>query len=330
MNRLVSIIMPVRNTEKYLEKCLNSILEQTYSAWELVAIDDDSTDTSLNILLAYAQKDSRIKVLKNKGKGIIHALRLAYTNASGNWITRMDSDDKMSPRKLESMLLALEQNPSHKIAVGLVEYFSEETLGKGYERYGEWLNTLNRNGNHYSEIYRECVIPSPCWMMHKNDFETCDALRPDTYPEDYDLCFRMYKNGMRVIPVLEILHFWRDYPQRTSRNDPNYADNRFSDLKMNYFLELDYDKNKKLILWGAGKKGKHYAQKLKQKNIDFHWICENQNKIGHDIYGTILENTSIISEVENLQIIIAISSPDDQIKIRETLEKTKHQYWFFC
>ena len=96
--------MPVRNASKYLDECLQSIINQTEEKWELLAVDDHSSDESLDLLKTYAAKDHRVKVYKNNGKGIIPALRLAFENSLGNLITRMDADDIMLPQKLELLL----------------------------------------------------------------------------------------------------------------------------------------------------------------------------------------------------------------------------------
>ena len=100
-NPLISILMPVKNAGLFLDECLNSILEQSYSKWELIAVNDNSTDNSLNLLNIHAKKDKRIKVLKNKGKGIIDALRSAYKQSQGEFISRMDADDLMAVDKLK-------------------------------------------------------------------------------------------------------------------------------------------------------------------------------------------------------------------------------------
>jgi len=57
---------------------------------------------------------------------------------------------------------------------------------------------LTAKGNNFQEIYKECVIPSPCWMIYRTDMDKCQAFLPNRYPEDYDLCFRFYENGMRT------------------------------------------------------------------------------------------------------------------------------------
>lgn len=330
MKEVISILMPVKNTSEYLNDCLDSILKQRYVHWELLAVDDGSTDCSFQILQSYAHKDTRIKALKNKGKGIIDALRTAYKNANGILITRMDSDDLMTPNKLELMSMALKENGENNLAIGLVKYFSDNELGQGYSRYADWLNQLTKNQDNFKEIYKECVIPSPCWMLWRNDLEKCGAFRSDTYPEDYDLCFRMYQNGLNIISLQETLHYWRDYPLRTSRNDPNYLDNRFSDLKIKYFFEIDYQKENSLFLWGAGKKGKNIAKKIIKKNIPFHWVCDNERKIGKDIYDVKMEHFDALLNQQNPQVIISVSSPDEVMKIQNWLnENNIHQYWFF-
>ncbi|MGB1247507.1 MAG: glycosyltransferase family 2 protein, partial [Chitinophagales bacterium] len=139
---MISILMPVYNADKYLEETLDSILVQDYTDWQLIAVNDNSTDKSDTILLKYAAKDRRIKVLLNPEKGIITALRLAYENASGEYITRMDADDIMPKYKLDEMLRILQKNGSGIVATGKVKYFSETTLGDGYKRYEQWLNSL--------------------------------------------------------------------------------------------------------------------------------------------------------------------------------------------
>jgi len=129
---LVSILLPVKNTAAYLVQCLDSILLQSFTNWELLAINDHSTDDSKHILLEYASRDRRIKILDNEGTGIINALRLAYNNSKGTYITRMDSDDKMAVNKLEILYKNVHQKEQGFIAIGQVKYFSDTSLGNCY------------------------------------------------------------------------------------------------------------------------------------------------------------------------------------------------------
>lgn len=325
---LVSIVMPVRNAEPYLEECLESIIAQTYKNWELVAVNDHSTDNSAELLRNFASKDSRIRVLKNRNKGIIPALQMAYSVSKGACITRMDADDIMASNKLELLLKILVNNGSGVVATGKVSYFSEAGIGEGYKRYEGWLNALIDEKIHWSAIYKECVIPSPCWMVSRSDFDSCGGFDLALYPEDYDLCFRFYKHGMRVVGSESILHQWRDYGERASRNDPHYADNRFLGLKLRYFLELEIKTEKNLIVWGAGKKGKVIAKFFVERKVPFLWVCDNKEKIGKDIYGCILNAVSSVNKVANAQVIIAVANVQEQQNILRQLEGK--EYYVFC
>ncbi len=331
---LISIITPFKNTEAYLADCIQSILEQTYTNWELLIVDDSSTDESYKIVNAFAETDSRIKLFKNHGNGIIDALQLAFKHSKGDFITRMDSDDIMLPNKLEVLLQHLIANGKKHVAIGLVEYFSETGVGEGYKSYETWLNNLTKMGNNYSEIYKECVIPSPCWMAFRSDFIACDAFNPNIYPEDYDLTFRFYKNQIKCIPCNEILHKWRDYSTRTSRTHVHYAQNHFTELKTHHFLDIDYNTTKKLIIWGAGTKGKLIAKILIEQNIPFEWICDNPKKIGKAIYGKEMKNFDALSKIKNPQSIITVANKTAQLEIRSYLETLNMEpvqdYIFFC
>ncbi|GAA3589127.1 glycosyltransferase family 2 protein [Flavivirga amylovorans] len=331
---LVSILIPFKNTEAYIEACLVSILNQTYVNWELLIVDDSSSDSSISIVEKFAKNEDRITLLKNKGTGIIDALRLAFKHSKGTFITRMDSDDIMHSNKLNILVNHLLNHGKQHVATGLVNYFCDEGIKEGYKNYEIWLNNLTKTGNNYSEIYKECVIPSPCWMIHRDDLMACDAFNPNRYPEDYDLAFRFYKHNYKCIPCDTVIHDWRDYSSRTSRTHEHYAENHFIDIKLYYFLELDYNPEKSLIVWGAGNKGKTVAKTLIKKGIPFEWICDNPKKIGRDIYGTILKPFKTLKAIKNPQSIITVANKDAQTDIKNYMNslgmKNIYDYVFFC
>lgn len=331
---LISILTPFKNTSNYLKECLDSIIDQTYTHWELLIVDDNSTDDSYHIVKDYANKHHRIKLFKNNGSGIISALETAFNNCSGEFITRMDSDDIMPPNKLEIMANALLDKGKGHVALGLVKYFSDEGISNGYSKYEKWLNKLTSKGENYSEIYKECVIPSPCWMTYKDDLIACEAFEPNRYPEDYDLTFRFYKYGLKCIPSSDLLHYWRDYPVRTSRTHEHYAQNYFLDIKLYYFLELDYKPERPLVIWGAGSKGKTIAKTLTNKDIPFYWICDNPKKIGKHIYNKPLKAFEFLERLKKPQSIITVANAQAQKDIRAYLHKHKmtpmNDYFFFC
>lgn len=112
-NELVSIIMPVYNEEKYLRSSILSVLNQTYDNWELLIVDDCSTDASPDIIKEYVEKDHRIKGLKNASRTFkipAKPRNVGIKNAQGRFITFLDSDDQWLPTKLEHQLQLFEQN----------------------------------------------------------------------------------------------------------------------------------------------------------------------------------------------------------------------------
>jgi glycosyltransferase involved in cell wall biosynthesis len=295
----------------------------------LIVVNDYSEDESWEILTEYHKRDPRIKLFNNEDKGIIPALKLAFSKSIGNFITRMDADDIMASGKLE--LLKSNLIDDIDVVVGKVKYFSQNTLGKGYQRYADWLNALIDSGVFWKDVYRECVIPSPCWMMTRKKLISIGGFKDSRYPEDYDLCFRMYLKGMKVRGADKILHYWRDHPERSSRKLSVYLDPWFLDLKIHYFINKECGKEKQLVIWGAGKKGKFMVKQFLSRNLTLHWVSDNLNKQGKKIYGVEVENPSIIENLSNVIIAIPVSNRKEQVLIREFLEKNnkKEGYDFF-
>lgn len=335
-NPVVSILMPIKNYAHYLPQCLSSILQQTFTNWELIAINDHSSDNTSQILRAFAKQDPRIRPLPNEGQGIIPALRTALKHSRGYYITRMDADDLMPPQKLQHLLETLQLHGPQHVATGFVSYFADKNkrVGPGYSRYAEWLNKLTQKKQNYQQIYRECTIPSPAWMCSRQDLLKAGAFKPETYPEDYDLCFRFYQAKLKIAPITKIIHLWRDHDQRISRNDPNYADNAFLHLKVPYFLKLDYQAQRPLVLYGAGKKGKRIAAMLNQHHIPFFWLCNRPGKWGKSMYNTPWQPPNTINSLNNPQIILALADTQGQNEVQKLLhlhQRTEGQdFFWFC
>jgi len=329
-NLEISVLIPVRNGELFLEECLNSIVHQTFCDFEVIIVNDYSTDGTARILSNFEKKDPRFSWYENSNRGIIGALQLALSKSSGRCITRMDADDIMETDKLETMHRQLCAFGEGYVALGLVKYFSEKGVGNGFKKYENWLNNLSKNGSNFDDSYKECVIPSPCWMLHASDLTKIGGFDLNRYPEDYDLAFRMKKAGIKVIPAQKVLHFWRDYASRTSRIDENYADNSFLRLKLDYFLELDRDEKKELVLWGAGKKGKRLAQMLIGQKLEFIWVTNNEKKVGKAIYNQWIVHQKVLGELKGCQILVSIADRNFEQVEEERLKNAVHVFYHFA
>ena len=100
----VSIGVPVYNVEEYLRQCLNSIMEQTFTDFEVIMVDDGSTDNSFSICQEYVAKDNRFKLIHQENKGLAGARNTCLKYMHGEFITWIDSDDKIKPDYLEKLL----------------------------------------------------------------------------------------------------------------------------------------------------------------------------------------------------------------------------------
>ena len=107
---MISFIIPVYNVEKYIRRCLDSILGQTYTDWEAVCVNDASSDASLAILQEYAAKDSRFKVIDARHGGVSCARNIAIEHVKGEYVVYLDSDDFIHPQTLEITVALARKN----------------------------------------------------------------------------------------------------------------------------------------------------------------------------------------------------------------------------
>lgn len=273
--------MSFKNAGPFIREALNSIVNQSFSDWDLIAVDDGSTDESRAIMDEFAEKDTRIKVYSNEGNGIIDALRMAIQNSSGAYIHRMDADDIMPQHKLRALHELAGEN---RVVTGNVRYFCEDEVSEGYRRYEQWLNGLNSHDDYRKNLYRECVVASPNWLVSRKFFEAFDWSNWK-YPEDYDLVFHWAKAGYEFVFAAEVTHLWREHPQRTSRNSDVYDQASFFELKTNWFLEIE-NPTRSVQVIGKGVKAKAVMKELKAKGVPFeqyHLVASGQIKSIHDI-----------------------------------------------
>ncbi|MEO9533349.1 MAG: glycosyltransferase family 2 protein [Crocinitomicaceae bacterium] len=271
----VSILMPVKNASPFLKECVTSIINQSYVNWELLAVDDASEDDSLKMLQDFASIDHRIKVFSNSGKGIISALSTAFSESNGEFIHRMDADDVMPNEKLD-ILVTLLKGKKRTVVTGRVQYFSDAKVSDGYTDYQNWINGIS---DYSAEVYRECTIASPNWLVSRQCFIEDISIQELDYPEDYDLVLKWYALGYTFLKTDEITHFWREHPDRTSRNSDIYQQESFFRLKLKHFIKNELDSSEPIQLIGANSKGKLAASILSGLDQPFEWFDYNKRRV---------------------------------------------------
>jgi glycosyltransferase involved in cell wall biosynthesis len=126
LNPIISVILPVYNAEKYIEEAINSILEQTYQNFELIIINDGSSDNSVNVINQY-EKNNKVKIVNQENHGLIFTLNKGIDLAKGQYIARMDADDIAHPERFEKQLSLFEANPNLGVCSASTENFGAET-----------------------------------------------------------------------------------------------------------------------------------------------------------------------------------------------------------
>jgi len=124
----LSIVVPVYNVEDYLERCLDSILAQTYTNFELICVDDGSTDSSLSILEAYAQRDGRIKIIHKENGGLVSARKAGISLAAGKYAVYVDSDDWIEKDMYEHMMKALIEADADIVSTGIILDYADGSI----------------------------------------------------------------------------------------------------------------------------------------------------------------------------------------------------------
>lgn len=298
----ISILTPFRNTERFILETANSILAQTHKDWEWILVNDHSSQNE-EVLLKERLNDPRVRLLRNKGKGIITALETGFEQITGEFVTRMDADDLMPDYKLALMLQTLQQSHA-TIVTGKVRYFSVDTdISAGYQAYENWLNQRVDHDDFYAHIYRECTVASANWLMRTSDLKTCGGFENLTYPEDYDLLFRWYKAGFHIKGIHEVTHLWRDHDQRTSKTSDDYQQKAFFKLKIKRFIELEFKSDGQLIINGTGQKGRITAKYLLEWKIPFLWVSHEATKFSNGIFNHPILGLDEIPFAEKAQVL---------------------------
>jgi glycosyltransferase involved in cell wall biosynthesis len=327
----ISIFMPMHNALPFLGPCLDSILAQDDEDWELIIVNDHSTDGSTEVAERFVQKDDRITLIHSGSRGIPAALTAGMARSTGSLIHRMDADDIMPEGKLSKLRTVLRPG---SVATGLVEYFSEEGVGQGYQRFAKTMNEVLIEHNWRTKAFRECFLPSPNWLMYRSDLEAIGGLDARMMPEDYDLFMRVLGSDLKVKVVPEVTHLWRDSDARTSRTQDIYHPLSYIPLKVHYFLKDFRDTKRPLVLYGAGNRGKKMAQELIRRNAPFHWVTSNERKWAAPIYGELLKPNGYISRLEKPQVLLSISSPDERPEVTKEMASyglnEGSDYWWFC
>jgi cellulose synthase/poly-beta-1,6-N-acetylglucosamine synthase-like glycosyltransferase len=258
----VSVLMPCYNAENTLGEALKSLLKQTYSDFEIIAVNDGSDDSTLPILNDWAERDTRIRVIDRPHQGIISALNAGLDDCKFQYIARMDADDLCHPERLERQVSYLENHPDIAVVGCLVRGFPPGKVRRGFQIYLSWLNSLVNDADIRCQIFVESPFAHPSVMVRKIWLDKVGGYQDIGWPEDYDLWLRLFLAGARFSKVPKFLVDWRELPQRLTRSDSRYSLENFLRLKAHYLIQGPLSTCDSVIVWGAGMTGRRLSKHL--------------------------------------------------------------------
>ncbi|MEI6070670.1 MAG: glycosyltransferase [Verrucomicrobiae bacterium] len=200
---LISVVMPVWNGEMYLAEALDSMLSQTLSGFELIIVDDGSSDATLQILEKYARADSRIRIIRLSHEGIVVALNRGIAEAKSNWIARMDCDDVAHPERLEKQWRAVSRQRDIVLCHTNIELFGDPAFFPLKMQHMPRTESMLR-----VRLCIHCPITHPTVLMRKEAFLSAGGYMPEErHAEDYGLWGRMLPLGRFIVIRAPLLKF---------------------------------------------------------------------------------------------------------------------------
>ena len=324
MQPRISILLPVYNAAPFLSQCLDSLARQTYIDYEIVAIDDGSTDSSVAILQQNAVHEPRLQIHTRRHHGLIATLNAGLERCRGEVVARMDADDVAHPRRLELQIDALETAAGPDIVSSLVAHFPRQTLGEGFRIYEGWLNSLVTHEDIWRERFIESPMPHPSIMIRHRDLTEIGGYRDMGWPEDYDLWLRLAAAGKKFGKIPQVLYLWRHHEGRMTRTDSRYSVERFLTCKARHLADGPLAKASTVILWGAGQTGRRLSKHLKRFGAPLQaFIDIDPGKIGRTLRGLPIhppeELPELLAAGPDTIILAAVSSRGARGLIRDRL-----------
>lgn len=283
------MLLPVHNGAGCVGTAIQSVLGQTFGDFELLAIENGSTDLTLEVLRGWARLDARVRVMSLPDANIVGALNAGLAEARGGWIARMDADDVCAPERLARQAEHLERYGGTGLVSCLVRHRGRSEQQAGYAKYVDWTNSLRRHEEISLHRFVESPLVHPTVVFRREVAERLGAWRAGPFPEDYELWLRWLEGGVRMEKVPEVLLEWHDPPGRLSRTDARYATQAFFECKAGYlsrWLEKASIGGRDLLFWGAGRETRRRLRTLFELGVRPRgWIDVNPRLRGEKVRG---------------------------------------------
>lgn len=281
---LVSVLLPFHNAAETLGDCVESILAQTLTDFEVIAVNDGSNDASVSVLQQY--NDQRLKIIDSSHRGLVSALNTGLAYCAAPLVARMDADDVMHKQRLERQYRYLRGHHDVVLLATQARKFPHASIRNGYREYMRWQNSVLTHEDIVNQVYIESPFAHPSVMYRRDSVIAAGAYRQGEFPEDYELWLRLLHLGHRMEKLPQVLLDWRESDTRLSRVSENYSRTAFDWLRAHYLAQDSRLHNRPIAFWGAGRKTRQRARYLLDKGFEpAVWIDIDPKKIGNRVQG---------------------------------------------
>ena len=320
----VSVLLPCFNAEATIQEALSSLLAQSFTDFEVLCVDDGSTDNTVSILEDWSRRDPRFVVVKQNHRGIIQTANRGLSLCRTPIILRMDADDRCHPDRIKLQKGYLDENSDIAVVGSLVEGFPEGQIGEGFELYYKWLNSLINHADITREIFVESPLANPSTAIRKSWILSAGGYQDHGWPEDYDLWLRLYLAGAKFAKIPRVLLAWREHPGRLTHLDSRYSVENFLRAKAHYLAKGPARDRDAVLIWGAGMTGRRLSKHLSREGLPLTaFIDVDPKKIGSTLRGKPIisqdELPSLWKQYHNPILLTAVRARKAQPLIRKNL-----------
>jgi len=285
----ISVILPFYNAATTLERAIQSIISQSFTDFEFILVNNNSTDTSEEIVQKFVVADKRVKLIHEKKQGVMFASNAGWNISNGEYTARMDADDWSHPDRLKLQSEFLDLNPEYGVVASLVKHIGHSEFTGGMERFVEWSNSIVSYKEILNNRFIELPIVNPTAMWRREVAMKYGMYLSGSFPEDYEMWLRWLENGVKICKLDKVLLHWYDSDNRLTRTDSIYSDNSFYKIKTKYlakWLKTNNPFYPKVAVWGASKISRRRARLLESHGIEICCYIDTKKgrQLDHKIY----------------------------------------------
>lgn len=273
----LSILLPFYNATATFDRAVDSIVNQTFRDWELLLVDNGSTDKGSLLAEKWRQQDARIILTSCAQRGIAHALNHGLSSIDSPYVARMDADDWSHPTRLEKQVVFLNERQEIGVVGCQTTFESTSKNSEGYEHFVDWQNSIISSNDHFTNRFKESPIAHPTVMFRRELIDQYEAYSTEPIPEDYELWLRWMEADVRFAKIPEKLLTWYDDPSRLSRMHPHYSEDAFFKVKGQYlgrWMERNVSLDKKVVACGTSKECRQRAHWLMERGVRIDYLTD--------------------------------------------------------